>query len=81
MQGRVLKMLAAVLAAGSAPDFAVVERWLAPAESLMVVARIAADSVQLAAAETPVAVMEPGLERLVLEELAPVELVLRWSTR
>ena len=73
-----LKMLAAVLAAGSAPDFAVDS---VPAESLMVVARIAANSVQLAAAETPVAVMEPGLERLVLEELAPVELVLRWSTR
>jgi len=67
MQRRVLEMLAAVLAAGSAPEFAVVERWLAPAEPLVVVV-------------VPV-LKKLVLEELVPEELAPVELVLRWSPR
>ena len=71
-----LEVLAAVLAAVPAPEFAVVKRWLAAVESLVVVALLAADSVRLAAAKSPVTLMVPGLVELVLEEL-----VLRWPTR
>ena len=55
VEWRVLEVLAAV----PAPEFAVVKRWLAAVESLVVVALLAADSVRLAAAKSPVTLMVP----------------------
>ena len=57
-----LEVLAAVLA----PEFAVVKRWLAAVESLEEVVVRAADSVRLAAAESPPTLMVPGMVELVL---------------